>query len=191
MLTGQLADARLHFEKALALFRECGADASALAVLSNLADLTWLLGDLDAAVVRFREAVALMRKTDLVSGDTFAHCLTQLAGVHTERGELDEALAAAREGLPLLREVGYFWIFMDHLALRAALSGKLDNAARLAGYADSMFGARQPREPNEARARGRLQNLLQENFPPDELESLQAEGARMTEDDACRMALEG
>jgi len=34
---------------------------------------------------------------------TLRSLLTNLAGVHTERGELSEALAAAREGLPLRR----------------------------------------------------------------------------------------
>ena len=57
-----------------------------------------------------------------------------LAGVRTERRELDDALAAAREGLPLLQEAGYAWNVLDHLALRAALADKLANAARIAGY---------------------------------------------------------
>ena len=35
--------------------------------------------------------------------------LINLAGVRTERRELDEALAAAREGLPLLQEAAFAW----------------------------------------------------------------------------------
>ena len=111
--------------------------------------------------------------------------------MRTERGELDEALAAAREGLPLLQEAGIAWIALDHLALRAALAGKLANAARLAGYADSAHAAKEAsRQPNEARARDRLQALLREKLAADELERLLAEGARMSEDEACRLALE-
>ena len=96
--------------------------------------------------------------------------LINLAGVRTERGELDEALAAAREGLPLLQEAGYAWNVLDHLALRAALAGKPANAARIAGYADSIYTAEEAtRQPNEARARERLQALLHEKLDTDEL----------------------
>jgi hypothetical protein len=117
--------------------------------------------------------------------------LGNLAGVLTERADLDEALAAAREGLPLLKLGGYVWIFVDHVALRAAMAGKVANAARLAGFTDSIFAAKETsRQPNEARARKRLQALLREKLAPDELERLLAEGAKMSEDEACRIAVE-
>jgi tetratricopeptide (TPR) repeat protein len=191
MLTGDLASARTHFEKALTLFRDAGAELSALAMLLNLGDMTRALGDLDGALARFREAVALMRTSPLVIRDLLGHCLTNLAGVHTERGELAEALAAAREGLPLCKEAGTGWGELDYLALRAALAGKVANAARLAGYEDAAFAAKQtPRQPNEVRARARLQTLLREKLVADELERLLAEGARMTDDEASRLALE-
>ena len=117
--------------------------------------------------------------------------LVNLAGVRTERGELDEALAAAREGLPLLQEVGLAWVLLDHLALRAALAGKPADAARIAGYADSRYTAeKSPRQPNEARARERLQALLREKLDADKLERLLAEGAELSEDKACGVALD-
>jgi hypothetical protein len=117
--------------------------------------------------------------------------LTYLAGVLTERGRFDEALAAAREGLPLAKDHGNRWIVFDLLALRAALAGKTANAARIAGFADSTFAAKQAsRPPNEARARNRLQVLLREALTLDEVERLLAEGAKMNEDEACRLALE-
>jgi hypothetical protein len=72
-----------------------------------------------------------------------------------------------------------------------ALAGKVANAARLAGYVDSEVAANgSPRQPNEARARERLQALLHEKLDPDELQRLLAEGAKLSEDEACRMALE-
>jgi len=84
-------------------------------------------------------------------------CLTNLSGVLTERGELAEALAAAREGLSLRRDSGHAWVAMDSFALRAGLAGKLENAARIAGYADATHAAKQSlRQPNEARARARV-----------------------------------
>ena len=117
--------------------------------------------------------------------------LVNLAGVRTERGELDEALAAAREGLPLFQEAGLAWSVLDHLALRAALAGKPADAARIAGYADSRYTAeKSTRQPNEARARERLQALLREKLDAEKLERLLAEGAKLSEDEACRVSLE-
>ena len=85
--------------------------------LGNLAELTWQLGDLDAAVAGFRETVAILRKSPLTA-KSVGFSLSNLAGILTERGELEQALAAAREALPLLSEKGLAWINMDHVALR-------------------------------------------------------------------------
>lgn len=191
MLTGDAASARTHFEKALSLYRGAGADHFALITIGNLADVSWALGDLDVALAGFRETVALMRSTPTTTRSTLGASLTNLAGVLTERGELNEALATAREGLSLLKEGGYAWLFADHAALRAALAGKVVNAARVAGFVDAAHSAKEAsRQPNEARARERLQALLRKKLTADELERLLAEGAKMSEDEACRMALE-
>ena len=191
LMTGDLAGARLDYEKALLHYREAGAERSVLNTLGNLAETSWALGDLDAAVAGFREMIELMRKAPLNMRALLGHYLSNLAGVLTERGNLDEALAAAREGLPLAKDGGHTWYFIDHVGLRAALAGKVANAARLAGFADSAFAAKESsRQPNEARARDRLQVLLGEKLASDELERLLAEGAKMSEDEACRLALE-
>ena len=50
LMTGELAAARVHFEKALALYREAGTESAALSILVMLTDITWALGDLDAAL---------------------------------------------------------------------------------------------------------------------------------------------
>jgi predicted ATPase/DNA-binding winged helix-turn-helix (wHTH) protein len=190
MLTGDLAGARMNFEKAATIFRDIGAESAGLAMLLNLGDMTWMLGDLDAATMRFSEAAELIRQMPFIRWDRLGVCLTNLAGVHVERGDLDGALVAAREGLPLCKEAGCAWNTLDHLALRAALAGKVADGARLAGYIDSTFATKgQPRQPNEARARERLQTLVRDKLAPDELERLLAEGAKMNEDEACRLAL--
>lgn len=191
LLTNDVTSARTHFEKALLLYRSAGAEFAVLVTLLNLADVTWALGDLDAALAACIDAVASLRKSPLARKYHLGTALTNLAGVHTERGELVEALAVAEEGLPLREEAGQAWIALDHLALRAALAGKLANAVRLAGFADSTYKAKATsRQPTEARARERLQTLLHEKLAPDELEHLLAEGAKMHEDEACRLALE-
>ena len=65
------------------------------------------------------------------------------------------------------------------------------DAARLSGYADAAYAAKAtPRQANEARACNRLRALLRERLAADELERLLAEGAKLSEDEACRLALE-
>jgi hypothetical protein len=87
--------------------------------------------------------------------------------------------------------MGHAWIDMDHFALRVALAGKIENAAQLAGYADSAYATKETsRGPNEARARKRLQALLQEKLTRDELARLAIEGAALSEDEACALALD-
>ena len=189
--TGDLDSARGYFESALALYRDAGAESSALTMLLNIADMTWALGDLDAALSTIVDAVARLRKSPLAKKHVLGNALTNLAGVHTERGEIIEALAAAREGLPLRKDAGYGWVALDHLGVRAVLAGHSENAARLAGYADWTYTAKKSsRQPNEARARERLRALLRAKLVPNELERLLAEGAAMSEDEAVRLALE-
>jgi predicted ATPase/DNA-binding winged helix-turn-helix (wHTH) protein len=190
-MTGDLAAARIDYEKGVSLARSAGAERLMLGGLTFLADLAWETGDLDRAFEGFREAAALIRNRAMTPKGLLGLCLTNLAGIHTERGELDEALAAAREGLPLRKEDGYSWGAFDHLGLRAALAGKTASAARLAGYADAAYAAKAtPRQANETRASDRLQTLLRKKYSVDELERLLAEGAAMNEDRACRLALE-
>jgi len=190
MLTGDPPAARSYFEKAFELFRDSGSNSMALAMLLNLGDMTWLLGDLDGALARFQEAVALMRASPLVIHEMLGHCLLNLAGVHVERGEFDDALSAAKEGMPLCREAGQIWNKLDGLALRAASVGHVENAARLVGYIDAAFEQNQsPRQPNEVRARAQLQARLASEIAPDVLTKLLTEGARLDEDEACRLAL--
>ncbi|HET7032170.1 MAG TPA: adenylate cyclase, partial [Casimicrobiaceae bacterium] len=83
------------------------------------------------------------------------------------------------------------WGAMDHLALRAALAGETASAARIAGYADAAYVAKAtPRQGNEARARSRLDTLLRERLATEALERLLVEGAKLTEDEAVRLALQ-
>jgi predicted ATPase len=189
-LTGDPAGARTDLQTAVTLYRSAGAERYALFTLAQLGDVAWSLGDLDAARSGMQETVALLRKSPLASV-MLGLCLSNLAGVHTERGELDEALTAAREGLPMLVDGGFAWSHLDHLALRAALAGKFADAARLAGFSDVAYAARKaPRQPNEARSRDRMQGLLEKKLPAADLARLVAEGAALSEEAACKLALE-
>ena len=75
--------------------------------------------------------------------------------------------------------------------MRAALAGKLIQAAQITGYADAAFALKAAtRQPNEARAHAQLKTLLREKLDPLELARLLAEGAGFDEDQACRLALQ-
>jgi predicted ATPase/DNA-binding winged helix-turn-helix (wHTH) protein len=191
-LSGDLAGAREDHQKSLSLYRSVHAEREAAQVCGTLADTTWALGDLDAAATGFREAIELMRGSNKGTKLILGANLTNLAGVLIERGDFDEALIAAREGLELRLAAGYAWGALDHLALRAALVGRWADAARLTGYVDAVFTARGlVREPNEARARARLHHVLGDRLDTKERAALVTEGATMSEEDACRLALAG
>jgi predicted ATPase/DNA-binding winged helix-turn-helix (wHTH) protein len=191
LLGGEPAVAKGHYETSLSYYRESGSEYAVLAHLGELGDVNWALGDLDAAVSMLLEYVGMMRRSPMSRKSSLGYALGNLAGLFTERGELEEALAAARDGLPLLRDAGYLWIFADHVALRSALAGKLANAARIAGYSDAEHAKKGATyEPNEARARARLWVLLREKLDAAQLERFVAEGAKLSEDRVCRLALE-
>jgi predicted ATPase/DNA-binding winged helix-turn-helix (wHTH) protein len=191
IMTGDAAAARAHYENGVAFFREAGNEFGVLACTSGVANVCWAAGDLDAAEIAFRAVIALWRKWQSGKKNALGMALANLAGVLTERGQIAEALVVAREGLPMLSDVGSAWLFIDHLALRAALAGKWARAAELAGHANAMLTVKaSEREPNEARAHTRLHALLRERLDAVELEHLLAKGAKMTEVEACRMAME-
>ena len=122
-----------------------------------------------------------------------ATAFASLAGVLSDRGDLDGALAAVTESVGLMeQDVGNdAWNIMYFFALRAARAGKLENATRMAGYADACFTAKQAsREPNEARTRTALLALLRERLNSRKLKAILDEGARLTEREACRLAIE-
>ena len=132
-----------------------------------------------------------MRGTSYVRRAGLGFALGNLAGVLTERGRLSQAREATAEALPLLAEAGNVWVFMDHFALRIAIAGNELGAARLAGFADTAYTAKHAaRPPNEARARERLQSLLEASFDRSELDRLLEEGARITEYEACQLAMQ-
>ena len=95
----------------------------AIIVLGDLADLIWMTGDLEAAAAAL-EAIALKRGSPLANEETLGVCLANLAGVLTERGELDEALPGRARGHPVAQQGRHRLVLLDHLALRAALAGK-------------------------------------------------------------------
>jgi predicted ATPase/DNA-binding winged helix-turn-helix (wHTH) protein len=191
-MRGDATDALKHFERASARFREAQDEPNVVETLINIADIRWQLGDLRGAESSLRDFIA-MRSRPFVRRSRLANAFALLVGVLSDQGAFSDALEAARESVRLMeQDAGNdAWNVMDYFALRAAYAGNLANAARITGYADACFLAKQAsREPNEARTRASLQALLCERLAPSELENLLHEGARLSEREACRLAVD-
>jgi hypothetical protein len=94
------------------------------------------------------------------------------------------------EAIPLLSAIGWFYRFGDHFALRLAKAGHGEGAARLLGYVDGEHARfERHRLHNEARARANLLSILNQAMSPAELAQRMAEGAKLTEDEAARLAV--
>ena len=191
-MAGDLAAARTQYEKALSLFRAAEAERQVIRMLTYIAEMDWAAGDLVSAIAGFREAIALLRvQPRRAVASTLGVTLANLSGALIEHGEPVEAMVMAREGMPLLKDGGYAWLYFDHLALRAALAGNFVTAAKLTAHADLAFAAKQsPRQQIASRAYARARVLLAQKLAPDELARLLAEGGKMSDEDACRLALE-
>ncbi|MGH6887705.1 MAG: ATP-binding protein [Rhizomicrobium sp.] len=175
-------------EEALRACELAGAERSGFAVSGNLVEYSLEMGDVDGAVSTGRNLVVRLRDTPHI--DALGQALGVLTAALTARGDLDEALAAAREAVPLLHDHGMlFWLF-DHLALRAGLAGRTTDAALIAGYADEIYRAStRPREPIGRHAVERLSLLLREGLPDDEIARLTHLGAQLSEDQVLILAL--
>jgi hypothetical protein len=104
---GDLEGARVDGVKSIAAYQAAGAARYALEMRGSLADTEWALGSLDAALAEFREIVAQMRASARTTKLALGVNLTNLAGVLTELGALDEALEVAREGSADMTDAGW------------------------------------------------------------------------------------
>jgi len=174
--------------KALHLYDAIGEKRSALTVAANLLEVNADSGDLDGAIVAATNLAARIRDTS--HSYLRGYVLGVLSAAYTARDDLHQALIAAREAAPLLRDEGtLFWIF-DHLALRCALVGRVTDAALLGGYADCIYRKNgYSRWPMGARAMERLRALLCEGLADSEIARLRGIGAALSEDQAMTLAL--
>ncbi|MEI9985870.1 MAG: hypothetical protein WDN69_23410 [Aliidongia sp.] len=107
----------------------------------------------------------------------------------TARGDLDAALAMAREAVPLCREDGYVdWLF-PHLALRVAKAGRSEDAARLWGYADRIAESGTTWQINSQNALDALAALLAQVMDSARIDMLMAAGRHLGEEEAVALAL--
>jgi predicted ATPase/DNA-binding winged helix-turn-helix (wHTH) protein len=185
---GRYERARSEGEKAIHLCEAIGAERLRFVVSGNLMEFALEQGDVDGAVEAGRALTARLR--DSAHSDVQAFVLGIMVAALVFRGDLAECLATARLAVPLLREEGMLFGLLDHLSLRAALAGRLTDAARIIGYSDAAHqAANRPREPIGKRAANDVCHLLQDGLPEDQIARLKDEGAHLTEDRVAALAL--
>ena len=182
---GNAVESRSHSRRRLAMDRARGASGSKS--LSNLIDDELLAGDAAAAVRSGTALVAALAGTREETG--LAYARINLTAALLALDEREPARLVAKAGWPQAASFGLHPYLADSLALLAALDSRPRTAARLVGYADASYGARQEsRQPNEAAADERTRKLARSTLGEPEFNRLHAEGARLRDADLAALA---
>ncbi|MBV8531246.1 MAG: tetratricopeptide repeat protein, partial [Candidatus Eremiobacteraeota bacterium] len=187
---GRIDEAQRIFADALALATALGVDVQKTAIRLNMADLEFRAGNtaraLELASAIKAEGPGLYSFTSviamLVDSAAFKIVLDDIAGARID----------AREGLRLARGADSFLTAaaFQRLAIVAARSSDPHRAARLHGFVDGWYrSAGFEREPMEVRMDEILMTALREQLTGSAIETLAADGARLSEDHAVAEAL--
>ncbi len=148
---------------------------------SNLVDALWEAGSIVEAASEARKLNAELRVRPAANSD-MAMQVANLIGILSEMGRIDEASAAAREAIPILRRARYTYI--EEWVYFFWRRGQFDTAARLLGASDAeraRFGT--PHQPNEQRLIDEARAGLAARLPADTLTRGLAAGAALDEHD--------
>jgi hypothetical protein len=104
-------------------------------------------------------------------------------------GELAAARLAATGALPLAWQAGIVHYFFDHVALYAARTGRVTQAAQLVGFANRIYAAaKEPRQPNEARSMEQAETAAVSILGADEYDRMRAAGEVLSDEQAQALA---
>jgi predicted ATPase len=189
LFAGRLAQARSTLQQTAAYAEQHDELNNAVYDLALVAMIDYAEGNAAAAATLSQQLVE-RRKTAPRLKDFSPFLWAVLPAALTELGQLDAAEQAFREGLPIVRRAyGAASVCIDHLALYLIRRGRLEDAARLSGYSESYYsGDRELRFPDARRSREVAHAILRERLPR-QIESLQREGRRLSDDAACALAL--
>jgi tetratricopeptide (TPR) repeat protein len=191
LLVNETAEARGLLTRALDLARGLKDPVWEHNIVSNLAEVDFAAGDVDRAIERARDAVKGLRSADRRS--YLEWVLFNLAFYLTAQGDRAEARAVAEEALSLAcRDGGYVVrVCLQLWALLAALDGRSEDAARLAGFVDAGVAlSREIRQPFDRQIHERLTSLLATALPEEQRRCAAAEGAGWTERQAVEQVRE-
>jgi tetratricopeptide (TPR) repeat protein len=188
-----VAQGRKLYDEALAIFAACDdPDGSCLTLLNRAEhEFNGGRGDVYEALRLLHAALPIAQK--LKGRNRIVLALANAAAYHVALGQFDEARTSARESLTLLREAqapSLVAAAIEHLAAVALHNGDARTAARLLGWSDAYMKAiDEARQTTEQREYEELVAALQIALGPEQLQTLLAEGAMMTEDATYEEAL--
>jgi predicted ATPase/class 3 adenylate cyclase len=191
MIAGDKQRGRSLLEQSITTMREFNDGMRLTFPLGNLAEAKFWAGDAVGALETINEVFEI--DDELVSSHSAMMDQLNIAAYLLALDRPAEARRHAREALEsaLSRHENYpATVGLGHLAQAAAESGEAERAAKIIGYADSVYARLGfPREPTERRGYDRTMEILGAALPEDRLASLLADGSKMNEDAAVHEAL--
>ncbi len=173
---GELECAEAVGQRWLALTREPGWEYDHVIVLTNMADLALVRGDVAEAVRLGRELEQQLEGSRLLR--SLAVARSNLATALLAGGETAQARAVAERGWPMAASWGLqpYWAVV--FAGLAAQEGRMRSAAALLGHAQVRMAALGgPPEPNEARAMAEAERIARAALGPTAFEAQREAGA--------------
>jgi predicted ATPase/DNA-binding winged helix-turn-helix (wHTH) protein len=187
-IAGQHDLARSLYAEGIRLAREAGDWRLEVIERSNACDLQWELGQLDEADRELLQLLAELRRrpaSDFELVEAQSMCIAILC----ERGHLDEAVAIAREALPVMRRMPKFRL--EHVAVLLGKRGRPEAAARVLGAQAALERAQRDRSPiNEARIANDTLEALHAALPRKRLAAELALGESLGFADVCALLAE-
>jgi hypothetical protein len=189
MLKGAQRDvpgARSALEQSIRLGRDAGTIAVHFSEMA-LGMLLLLLEEARGAVALLRDLLPRIRNAPFVDMRRVLGTVTFLSHALADCGEREESLAFMREAASLVRKIGAVPLFFERFAYILARASEFQRAARLAGWNDVRFKSFKIAPQLIAMHHTRTLAILNEHLPSAEVAQLMAEGAAMSEDEACKL----
>ena len=170
-----------------ALYEQAGNLAQLPMGQAMLMDTELAAGRVDDAIQRGMALAKQLQGTRRLSALPFA--ALNLTAAWLAKGDAAQARAVARVHWPMAQQFDLQVYWADYLALIAALEGRPGCAARLLGYGDAGYAAKQTtREVNEARAAQRAEQIAVDRLGHADVERLKAAGAALLDEDVAALA---
>ena len=184
----QFEAARLQCAEAVRLAQEAGDWRLEVIERSNAADLRWEMGEHDEAARELDELLVAMRERP-ASDLELIDAATIRVAILAESGRTEDAVAAAREALPVMQRMPKFrFDGYAHLLWRL---GRPEAAARVLGaLAARERDGREQRQINEERIARTSLAALRTELSPERLSSELALGAHLGGSDVCALVAE-
>jgi predicted ATPase/DNA-binding winged helix-turn-helix (wHTH) protein len=180
-VAGRLAPLRTMYE----LAHSVGATERALTAQTNMLSALLSLGRTDEAIDLARSMV----DSALLGGERLGGVLLNLSEALVTKDRAAEARDYAREGLRVMRQCNGTCEAFVALASIALLEGRIEDAARIAGYAESVLAREGIEHGAHTRAVEEVTRRIDARLPEVARRNLMNDGARLSETQATSLAL--